>query len=238
MLINPFEWFSNAEKAVAGILAIATAARGTWVAVNYVRNMGSTLANLEKIAEELLPNHGTSLRDSVDRIEGTVLLNEQRHRAVLHERGESAWEAGPQGGFRWGSRAFLDLTGRRPEELDGAGLANCILPEDREFVWGEWQAAVKDARDLDIRFKLMRTNGSIVCVHTKAYCLRGRKPGEVLGYWATTNPVCGSDTESCPSGACPNADLGALRKRRKSDKAAQVVEALDFDEMGRAHEKW
>ena len=201
MLEHLIEIMNLPERVIALLVVMAGFARAAWSGIMYMRRIAETLRRLEETSTELLPNHGSSLRDVIDRIEQMVVMNEQRHRAILEESGQSAWEADARGGFVWGSKAFLELTDRTWAEMDGTGFATCIDPGEREFVWGEWMAAVADARNLDIRFRLARPTDGTVCVHTHAYVLKNRA-GKCIGYYATTRPICGRDGEICPPGGC------------------------------------
>lgn len=227
---------STTEKVIGSIIAIGVSVKvfgstiWKWYSrINkYVTNTSKTLEAMRMVSRELMPNHGTSLRDSINRIEKLVTISSQRHRAVLHELGTSAWEADADGNFQWGSRSFLQLCDRTNEELMDNGWANCISPEDREFVWKEWKTAVIEERDLDVRFRLIRPNGELICVHVHAYALkRAGSDGELLGYWSATKPICGSAGEVCPIGTCAYGGVFGSRAMATSGTTPLKITSID-----------
>ena len=51
------------------------------------------LAKLDEIIAQFNNNGGSSLRDAIDRVEMRLLMNEQRHKALLLETPNGVWEA-------------------------------------------------------------------------------------------------------------------------------------------------
>lgn len=90
-----------------------------------------------------------------------ILAARQRWRE--NEDPSPVWETDAQGRCRWVNSAYLRLTGRLREEVQGFGWINAIHPQDRERVREEYAAAVAEDRDFESRYRLWdhRTQESV-----------------------------------------------------------------------------
>lgn len=120
------------------------------------------------VANELRPNGGASVRDSLNRIELRQVLQEQRQKAILSDMSVGVFETDNEGLFIWVNRKYLRMTGRAPSEVSGTGWINTVAERDRERVWEEWTHAVQEAREFESRFLLITPEGGRkeVCVRT------------------------------------------------------------------------
>lgn len=125
-----------------------------------------TLETLQNIAAELRPNHGTSIKDSLDRIEARQVTHEQRWRIALYDHDKGIVELDGDGRLVWCNRTFREITGRDTEELQGTGWALAIAPEDRSRILEEWEDAVQHGRDYETTVTYLRDDQRV------AACLR------------------------------------------------------------------
>jgi PAS domain S-box-containing protein len=142
---------------------------------------------LDVVFDEMTPNHGTSIKDAVQRMEGT--LDTVRHQVVYNGEALRAWwlgspvamyETDMTGRLLWCNKRYADIVGYEFPELEGLGYMNIIAEGDRQRVREESEAATKDCRMVDMAFRLTKGNGK---VHAEAYPLRHEE--KCIGYLGT-----------------------------------------------------
>jgi PAS domain S-box-containing protein len=151
--------------------------------------------NCSYMAKEMKPNGGSSLRDSVEGLKGsidailsTVVKLDQRQVAISQHNDKGIFESDQNGDFIFVNRAFCHITKRTPEEAYGRGWKVFICPEEREAVTDEWYNCVKERRDFTMTFNYLLTDGSKVKVNCHAYVLKDAK-AQVIGYMGFVVPT-------------------------------------------------
>jgi PAS domain S-box-containing protein len=180
--------------------------RPTWMYVHGV------LRSVEFIRAELAPDHGNSLRDSVNRIEAEVAHLGQRWLAASNLFPLGIWEASDEGSVAYVSRQFTVWTGRRGDELLGNGWLGMVHPDDRERVMEEWGDAVKQHRFYDNHHRYLAADEqSSFPVHVRAYPIKSQD-GQYYGHIGIViredHEECGVFTH-CPALAAYRAELNA-----------------------------
>jgi PAS domain S-box-containing protein len=130
------------------------------------------LPTLLTIAAEFRQNGGLSLRDTIDRIELSVTLNERRMQALLADAASGAFEATPDGRVTWVSSRWSEIMGVLPSDGVGLGWAEAVHRDDREEVVREWTRAAQQDRQSSLRFRVRRRAGEYVEVQMHARPLR------------------------------------------------------------------
>lgn len=130
---------------------------------------------VETIYAELTPNHGTSLKDKINKIEKRLDENTTaterimcRQRWLLDSREEPIFESDANGECTWVNNKYCSLTGYKLEEFLKNGWHNVIHQKDREYVVNEWNAAVEGKRDSHCSFRVVCKDGTIYKVHVTA----------------------------------------------------------------------
>lgn len=131
---------------------------------------------------EVAPNHGSSLRDAIDRIEHVMAIRDFAHQSFLSEIGVATFVGDTDGRFVAVNREFCRMTIRTEQECLGDRWINSIPEEDRDRVVGSWRLAVRDKRDWTVRDARMQAeSGSPFPVRIFAYAVRD-KNGEFAGH--------------------------------------------------------
>lgn len=127
------------------------------------------------IYAELTPNHGTSLKDKVNKIETTLEENTKaterimyRQRWLLDNRDEPIFESDWNGQCTWVNNKYCSLTGYKLEEFLKNGWHNVIHQDDREHVVNEWKAAIEGKRDSHDTHRIVCKNGTVYKVNVTA----------------------------------------------------------------------
>jgi PAS domain S-box-containing protein len=97
----------------------------------------------------------------------------------------------PQWTLEFASEGAKELTGYAPDALVGPGAvayADMIHPADREWVWGEVQAAVQQGRSFELSYRIIAADGSEKWVWEQGRAVRDGegKPSAVEGFVTDT----------------------------------------------------
>lgn len=148
------------------------------------KKMQKMFETVERIDKEFSPNSGTSMKDTLNRIEARQMKSEQRQKVLLLDSDDLVYETDPKGETTWVNRTYTKTVDRGMDELKGKGWIVCIHPEDKEKVLEEWESCVDQSRDFDMNFKMISRNGEIM-VNSKAHPLIDDL-GRVIGYLGQT----------------------------------------------------
>lgn len=124
---------------------------------------------LPKIANELTPNGGSSLRDAIDRIDRTVRILDMRNKIMMEFSGKAWFEADVEGRCTYVCRNWTELTGLGLAEAAGNGWILGIHPDDRVLVFDEWDRAVDQDRDFVMSYRYIDRKNKSTAVRTHAY---------------------------------------------------------------------
>jgi PAS domain-containing protein len=113
-----------------------------------VDQIGARVAKLEpvvaRLATEVAPNGGSSLRDAIDAIERRVTILAGQHRARFEGDGLATYECDAEGQCTYASVALADMYGMTPDQFLGSGWLMAVDgPGERERVWDAWMSAIK-----------------------------------------------------------------------------------------------
>lgn len=171
---------SATGRALAGLMEVGTRADELMAGID----RGAAVETMVKsIKLEVMPNGGSSLRDSVARTEATVnlLVGQVRARADA-DVDTATLDCDGDGRVEWLSRALMTWTQRTSDELKGHGWISSIHPSEREDVAEEWARCIKYNRQFDSAFRLIDRDGDAVLVRMSAMPVTTRRTG-------TTNVV-------------------------------------------------
>ena len=124
-------------------------------------------ARMDEILAELRPNGGGSLRDLIATQNAVVL---GRIELVMGALGDqvAAYETDPAGLCVWTSPAYCELVGRPAPDLLGWGWIVALHHDDADHVRDAWRSSVDDRRAFEMRFRLVRPDGTPVPVLSRA----------------------------------------------------------------------
>lgn len=132
---------------------------------------------IEELRREFVSNGGSSLKDSITRIElvQTIIESKQEHvfafiRTHANTNTKALFETDENGACIWINRAHARLTRFSIHEIMGDGWVNVIAPETRESTYASWHKAVLQKREFDeILTYVNPTTSERYKVHVIAY---------------------------------------------------------------------
>jgi PAS domain S-box-containing protein len=131
--------------------------------------------HIEFIFTELKPNHGSSLKDQVNKIQNDINENTSftkqichRQRWILDNREEPIFECNGYGEYSWVNEKYKELVNYDSKDLLGHGWKNIIHSEDRDRVCHEWDSAIADKRNSNCSYRIVTKDGQIYNVSSVA----------------------------------------------------------------------
>lgn len=187
--------------AIAGILGslvvILKYVRGPvrcfWENIKFMYNaraiQGDITEKLDSIMLQLVPNGGSSIKDSLDRIEDKQHFFGSFIKTQLNTHSKALFEADAVGNCTWVNRPHSRMTGFRVDEVMGDGWINVIAPECRERFGAKWEAAVAVGREFDEDVWYIKTDRiTRYLVNVHAYTISNRDD-TVAGYIGEVTPL-------------------------------------------------
>jgi PAS domain S-box-containing protein len=148
--------------------------------IKFFEDMKILIPTLQDMASEFKNNHGSSLRDVVDRIENSMIRNRDLGRMLLSSTQTAHFEADANGRCTWVNEAYMDMTGFRFDEFLGYGWYNSIEQEKRMMVGQEWSIAARDGKEFVARYRVYTGDGRLAPVICRAVFSKNEK-GAVIG---------------------------------------------------------
>lgn len=146
-----------------------------------------TIPIVMEMSLEFKPNHGSSLRDSINRIEDALHNLQTTDRLILNKSDEAHFQTNEKGECVWVNRAFCDLIKTPISNALNYGWLDFIEPEMRDDVVKEWKSCVKERRQFNMKFNYLTLDGEQVRVHV--HSLINVKNGKMTGSIGTVTPI-------------------------------------------------
>lgn len=147
-------------------------------------------SKIEKIFQEVTPNHGTSIKDKINQtviqLQKNTELTEKifyRQRWMLDNQDVAIFESDAEGKCVWANVAYLNLVKRDLTFVLGDGWKNIIHPDDRDKVIHNWQSSVKDGINAEDTYHIIDGNGDSI----KVFC--AARKTEKTGYIASIREI-------------------------------------------------
>lgn len=125
-------------------------------------------SKLNKIFEEMTPNHGSSLKDKINKLEKSIEKNTEltekifyRQRWIMEHQDLPIFESDNDGLCSWVNERYARLFGKSSSNFLGNSWKNIIHPDDRERVELHWGESVRDKIDAEDTFRAL-SNDKII----------------------------------------------------------------------------
>ncbi len=161
------EWIINISKVIAALAIIFGLIKAGWIffkaVISHFKKLNSFFANVEEIRTELKPNSGSSLADSISRIETRICGIEQTQITLLDYDQRPVFRSDPSGRLVYVNKAYCCMLNVSENDLLGNNWKSLIHFDDQERVFEEVQACVKDERTFNCTHRFITSGGSVVC---------------------------------------------------------------------------
>lgn len=142
---------------------------------------------LTEISLEFKPNHGSSLRDSINRIEDALHNLQTTDRLLLNKSDEAHFQTNDKGECVWVNKALCELVGSNVTDILKHGWEGFVDPTDRDSVIKEWKSCVKEKRQFNMKCNYLTLDGNQIKVHV--HSLINVKNGKMTGSIGTITPI-------------------------------------------------
>ena len=127
---------------------------------------------LDQIAHSIGPNGGSSLADSLERVEGYLHVLDNQQKAAFELSGAPVFRTGINGEYTSVNRCWTELFDLDIMQAAGSGWMSIIHPDDRDKVEEEWNSAVKEQRMFVQSFRCYDADGNIIIAKCQAVPLK------------------------------------------------------------------
>lgn len=154
-----------------------------------------TMGNkVEFVYNELKPNGGASVKDSIKRIEENIIVLMNKHRIIVDDYHTGILETDSKGNITWANSTYLEMTNRDLREVLGNGWVNCVAEKDRHAVYTAWKEAFTQQRPFEGIFYIERPDGVLIRVKGFAYPIKGKE--RIQGYIGKIKIVMEEDSNA------------------------------------------
>lgn len=192
------EWSLEVIAAKLGVItAIITSLTILWKkflgpllnkASNHLEQVSSMIKGIEEIRKEIKPNGGTSIKDSINRIEARIINMEHVQSALRQDGPMGIFQCKINGQNIDVNRTYCRLLGCTREELLGFGWKNFLHEDGKHEYDEEWKDAFLDGREINFPTKLKSNNGKVIEAEIRAYPITDIS-GEVVQYLGILTPT-------------------------------------------------
>lgn len=158
-------WFS---VEVIGVILSAAGALGafsTWVwkyaiipCIALYKNIDNLTKSVDDIKKEVIPNGGSSIKDTVNRIDRRQVMIDKRSKAIFYNIQDAIVEVDELGSILWANEKFHKMF--KTKNLSGLDWITIIDESDRQEFLDEFNSCSETNRELD--FKTYSTDGEVI----------------------------------------------------------------------------
>ena len=164
-----------------------------------------TIAVLDRLPRELAPQQLAILRALARMVmaqldmrkaiaaqalaEARLLESEDHYRHTVELNPQVPWTCDPQGGITSYSQRWLELTGQKPGEPDGAGWIQALHPDDLEHTIAHFTASLTSGAPVDVDYRIfVARTGTHRWMRARAQPRRNAE-GEIIRWYGVVEDV-------------------------------------------------
>jgi len=123
--------------------------------IKLYKNQQSIVSSVEDIKKELTTNGGSSIKDTVNRIDRRQVMIDKRSKAIFYNIEKAILEVDENGNILWANEEFHNLMGTK--NLKGLDWVSYIDEPQREYFLREFESCSEKLREL--KFETISTEG-------------------------------------------------------------------------------
>jgi PAS domain S-box-containing protein len=155
----------------------------------------------------------TSAHDAV----AALRESEAQFRTLSEAMLNHVWTAAPDGNLNWFNVRVYEYSGAAQGELDGAGWAGIVHPDDVAGALARWQGALDSGAVYEAELRLRRVDGAYRWHIARA--VPQRDPAGAIASWVGTN----TDIEDQKSTAAALADLNVTLEEQVATRTGELM---------------
>lgn len=158
--------------------------KGLSPVIRVIKKWNTTIDKIDKIFEEISPNNGSSIKDTVNSINRGLVEVSEMQKAILADDDKAHFKTDAQGNYIWVNRTYSRTVERMPSELMGHGWQNAIAQNERDYVVNSWYDAVKESREFAAKINLETPTGNKIPARVRSYKMTDGD-GDIIGFMGT-----------------------------------------------------
>jgi PAS domain S-box-containing protein len=107
------------------------------------------------------------LSQTINELQHQVTTAITRTRATWGTIDRPIWESDAMGLCVHANAYFLQRVGRQPLDILGDSWRSLIHQDDRAMVYREWDEAIKQKRDFDLKYRWIGRDGEVIHIHAQ-----------------------------------------------------------------------
>jgi PAS domain S-box-containing protein len=123
---------------------------------------------LDGLIEQFKPNGGTTIKDSLNRIELKQASNENITSFLINSLDVPMFKTDNSGLFIWVSKAYADIYNSDHDELMEWGWLTAIHIEDVDRVRTRWKHSIEEKRVFEDNYRVVDSTGKVTSVRSRA----------------------------------------------------------------------
>ena len=127
---------------------------------SHMEDHSQLMKNVEAIKKEITPNGGSSIKDTIDRIERRQLVIDERSKAVFYGKEKPIFEVDNEGNIQWANKQFHKSMGHK--NLSGLIWVSFIdEPQRKEFLQ-EFKSCAETGREINYEIVTHEKNTAVM----------------------------------------------------------------------------
>lgn len=156
-IINHLDVFGIVIGALGAVYAIIHGSIKCVIkpSIKFYKNNEQLIESVEDIKKELTTNGGSSIKDTVNRIDRRQVMIDKRSKAIFYNADKAILEVDENGNILWANELFHKMMGTK--NLKGLDWVSHIDEPQRENFLREFESCSEKLREL--RFETISTDG-------------------------------------------------------------------------------
>jgi len=150
---------------------------------------------VDNIANQLITNGGSTLRDAIVRIERRQCREAEKTRLLIEGGQYPCFECDEFGKCIYVNQRYLHLVQRDEKDCLGNNWRHIVWEEDRDDVLNSWDRAIKESRIFEENFHYVLPDGQTIKVYSKAYPMHDFND-KTVGWFGIIKEIKENETKS------------------------------------------
>ena len=184
---NDLEEIGKVVGAIVAILGISKIMPHLKKIGIFIKDVARAPFLLQKIISELEPNGGSSIRDSINRIENAQTILSQKLAYSIDQNGCGFFFTNALGVCVEVSPGYCRMVGKGDEESLGTKWIFNIHVKDRLRVISEWKESIDNQAVFSSEYSMVNSSGDEIVV--KCHATPMKHANTIIGYFGIIEPI-------------------------------------------------
>lgn len=152
------------------------------------KNKEEMYEKIQSIYDQILPNSGSSIAETINRMANRIVVIEQTTKALMGSLAIGYWKCDATGLCNEISKDMCWMLGRAENELIGNNWIGLLDRTDKERIFNAWQFSIENNTTFNEEYTFIKTDGSKIKVNGVAYQLYDDQRN-LIGFFGTIKKI-------------------------------------------------